>query len=228
MRTFLLTILMACSLLVMQAQNFRILYLSSDNIVIGNRQLHVGDVFKVDDVIRWDTGDDAQYMTIQNLTTYVQRMVDRESMEGHGSLADYERHAAQPKSLLMTICDSFRSFIDYYIKTDNHTSYRNWEDSEAEHCMVDLLSQTYILDERLCIPCCIRLEDNAMLLMRWAVDGVKCCVPLPIVDGCICITREMLQESLRHSTDNMLQAEIILAEDGQMQVLTETLEIQGL
>lgn len=225
MKRLFLTYIIIINAVFAYGQNFKILYLSSDSIMIGNRFLHAGNVFQASDVITWDKVDDMQNMTIQNQTTYVQKMVDRESLQGFSSLAEYENRINDKKSFLLTMFDSFKSFVEYYINADNHTSYRDGEKTEGMRCMEEILSQTYLLENRICIPTFIPITEGGEYILQTTIDGTEYSIPLIIENDCICITRNQLYSFLDNSKVEELKCRIIYKQDCQAYQLSDTMEI---
>ena len=206
-------------------QDFKILYLSSDSIMIGNRFLRVGDIFQASDVITWDQKDDMQNMTLQNQTTYVQKMVDRGSLQGFSSIAEFELRSNDRESFLLTILESFKSFVEYYVNADNHTSYRDGEKTEGMRCMEEILSQTYFLEEKICIPTFVSISEGGEYILQTTIDGAEYSIPLMIENDCICITRNLLYSYLKNDMIEELRCRIIYKKDRKVYQLSDTMEI---
>ena len=205
-------------------QDFKILYLSSDSILIGNRILHAGDIFQASDVISWDDEDDMQNMTVQNQGTYVQKMVDRESLHGFSSLAEFENGINDNGSFLLTLYNSFKSFIDYYINADNHTSYRDGDKTDGMRSMEEILSQTYFLEDKICIPIFIPISECSVFILQTTIDGTDFSIPLTVENDCLCITRDLL---FTHINNNIkaLRCRIMYHENSYTYQLSNTTEI---
>ena len=86
----------AASALALSADNFKILYLTTPDIVIGGKTYKVGDVFAGDAPIKWSAP--RQAMKVLNTTTKKQSLVVAEKYSGTKS-ADMNSYFIQSKQL---------------------------------------------------------------------------------------------------------------------------------
>lgn len=225
MKRIILLYLFLINVIISYGEDFKILYLSTDSIKIGNSYLHKNGIFQSSDTIYWNQDNDMEYMSVQNMTTYIQKVIDRESLNGYKSLAEFEEHANDEQSLLSTIFNSFKSFISYYINPDNHTSYRDGEKVEGLQYMEELLCQTYFLDQTISIPFLIPDPDNCVVVLEFIYDDIQYSIPLTIEDSCIIISKDLLQDSLELKENLELKCNIRLLVQERDIVLSDTLVI---
>lgn len=187
------------------ATEYKILYLSTQSINIGGKDLKVGDVFKDEEDINWNS--DEQYMRAKNVVSKKQRLFSASESKKSGT---------------SSILDFLNSLYDMYIK-NNHTSTRSIETVPVGE-LRDYLDDTFYFDEDIIVP--TDLPTDSMSYFRMNLDGNKNeFVKLPSIDGSFLIDEKCLSTLLSHPLDEEITVTIEYINKGEILPITQTMLI---
>lgn len=124
MKKLLSILSIATTLFSLYAENYLILKINTSSVVIGNKTMHAGDIFKDNDVIHWQ--NDKQAIKAQNLNSKEIRLFVAQQFKNNNS----------------------RSIKDYYVKTNRMSTRGRLSFSDFEE---DLCDTTFFLMDTIAI-----------------------------------------------------------------------------